>query len=117
MPVNSTVGLPWTGNTDFRCALYRAAPGAGAFLTWGFAQAATPMVAFGAPSCTLLHDLALGSVFTVTNAAGSASWPMAVPNLPSLSGFAFRSQWLVLDASGLGSPGIAMTQGMQLTVK
>jgi len=117
VPVNSTVGLPWTGNTDFRCALYRAAPGAGAFLTWGFAQAATPMVAFGAPSCTLLHDLALGSVFTVTNAAGSASWPMAVPNLPSLSGFAFRSQWLVLDASGLGSPGIAMTQGMQLTVK
>ncbi|MEY4675276.1 MAG: hypothetical protein RL148_3060, partial [Planctomycetota bacterium] len=117
IPVNSSVGLPWTGNRDFQCGLFRAAPGAGAFLTWGFATASVPMVAFNAPSCTLLHDLALGSVFTVTDATGKATWPMAVPNTPSLANFTFRSQWLVLDPTGLGSPGIAMTPGATITVK
>ncbi|MCC6783968.1 MAG: hypothetical protein IT457_14080 [Planctomycetes bacterium] len=118
VPVNSSIGLPWLGNQDFAHALFRARPTANAILLFGLAPANTPLTVLGAPSCSLLHDAVLGSLGTTTDATGRASVPAAVPNTPALAGATIRSQWLVVDAAGAGSPiPIAMSAGAALTLR
>ena len=118
MPVNSSIGLPWLGNSEFACAVFEAQPSTAAILLWGVAAANTPLVALGAPTCALLHDVALGSVSTITDASGTARYTAPIPDLALLAGVTLRSQWLVIDPGGHGTPvAIAMSDGAAILLR
>jgi hypothetical protein len=118
VPINSSVDRPFLGNREFAYALHRAAPSAPALLLWGLAPQNLPLTVLGAPSCSLLHDGLVGSVGTLTDTAGFASWPSPLPVDPALSGATLRTQWLVVDPSGIGVPvPVALTPGLEITIR
>ncbi|MFO1053427.1 MAG: M64 family metallopeptidase [Planctomycetota bacterium] len=118
VPVNSSIGRPWLGNRDFAYALFDARPNTPTILLWGLNQANTSLAVIGAPSCFLLHDAVLGSIGATTDASGKAAALSAVPNTPSFAGITLRSQWLVVDPAGQGTPvPIAMTPGLTITLR
>lgn len=118
VPINSSISRPWLGNPDFAYALFRARPATSAILLWGLAPANTNLGVIGAPLCSLLHDAVLGSIGAATDAAGTAISPSPVPNTPSFAGVTIRSQWLVIDPAGAGTPvPIAMTPGAAITLR
>lgn len=118
VPINSSIGRPWLGNPDFAYALFRARPSTSAILLWGLAPANTNLGVIGAPLCFLLHDALLGSIGAATDGAGTAISASPVPSTPSLAGVTIRTQWLVVDPAGAGTPvPIAMTPGAAITLR
>jgi len=56
------------------------------------------LAGLGMPGCTQYTD-AVGSLFTLTNAAGAASFQFTLPNNPAFAAVRIPMQWVALDAA------------------
>lgn len=114
-PLCTTVGLPSLPNRDFRIRLHAGAGNALALLLVGFHQASFPLA--GAPGCSLLHTLELGTFgIVVTDPGGDGSLAFPLGKDPAFDGFPFCTQWLVLDAAA-NALGLATSDAQLLTMK
>ena len=85
------------GNANFRFTGQRMRAASPAALVLGVARASTPFLGI-----TLLVDLGLPNlaISVTTSGTGTASVPVAVPNVPALANAAIDAQWLVADPNG-----------------
>lgn len=72
---------------------------------------------FGAPGCTAhVAPGATSTTFLLTDLRGSASYNLAIPNSPALSGVQIYSQWASLDAV-TNVLGIVVSNGVRITIR
>lgn len=115
VPLCTTVGLPHLPNPGFRVRVRQAAGNAAAALVLGLSPASLPLP--GAPGCTLLHGLELGSHgVAITDAVGDASLLLALPGEPAFDGIQLRAQWAVLDQNA-NTLGVATSNAQVLTLR
>jgi hypothetical protein len=115
VPGATTIGLPELPNRDFRIRLRSALGNTPAFLEIGFSAANVPLG--GAPGCSLLHGLEVGTVgFVVTDPSGNGSLALPLPDQSAFDGVSFRTQWLVLD-SGANALGLVVSDAQLLTAR
>ncbi|MBK8979775.1 MAG: FG-GAP repeat protein [Planctomycetes bacterium] len=72
----------------------------------------------GMPGCRMLFGGMSDATITATTAAGTASMPADIPNLPQLSGRSYQAQWLICDLFAnrlqfVTSDGLEVTFGAQ----
>ncbi len=78
---------------------------------WGQTPLPFSLGALGAPNCSLLTDpMMLLPAVAPTNAAGTTSFLMRIPNSQSLAGVKFYNQWLVVDPKA-NALGLAFSNG------
>lgn len=114
-PQCTTVGVPCLPNRDFRIRLRSGAGNTLALLLLGFNQTSFPLG--GAPGCSLLHTLELGTFgLVITDPSGDGSLAFPLGKDPAFEGFAFRTQWLVIDA-GANALGLTTSDAQLVTMK
>lgn len=120
-PVLSTRGVPTTGQS-FDLLLDQALPNASAFLLLGtsrttFQQFTLPLdLGFlGAPGCEILASWDVMLAPFTTDAAGQATIPMPVPNLPGLVDAHVYTQMLIIDPQA-NALGVATTRALDLEI-
>ncbi len=109
--------IDWNGgyvrvaNAGFRVECKKLQPNAAAVLVLGAAQASIPV--FGV---TLLVDVTGPTVVanTTANAAGVATVPVPVPNVPGLGNQVLYAQWVAQDAGG--AQGLSASRGSKITI-
>jgi hypothetical protein len=114
VPVLAAVGLPpqpTQPNPTLGLSMTNARPFAAAVFAAGFGPLST------APCSLLIADIGATWV-VVTSASGGAAVPLPVPPAPSFLGLALWLQAAVFDSNATASfvPGVALTQGMRLTI-
>lgn len=93
------IGAPIPGNSSFALSVGSALPGATAVLGLSLARTALPPCAgVQIDLSQLLIDPA--SLTTTTDAQGTASFPIPLPNEPALVGATVYAQWGVVDPAG-----------------
>ncbi|MCU0866875.1 MAG: hypothetical protein MUC36_24070 [Planctomycetes bacterium] len=118
VPALTNSALPVLG-TSYDVRLAQALPSSQAVLVSGrsstdFQGLPLPAPVPFAPGCNILVEpYALNTV--ATSATGTASYPISVPNTPSLAGFVAYHQWVVLDLPA-NIPGIAVSNASTVTV-
>lgn len=98
------VGTPNPGNAYYSFRLSSGIPGVPAILGVSLAEADTPI-----PGCLIGLDLSPANLVlpassglgvTTTNALGTATIAIGIPNSPSFVGFQFYAQWIFGDPAG-----------------
>lgn len=113
-------GSPFPGNTTFSVGLTGAGANVGAVLlasTLAVDSGLCGILVDTAPYALILPQANYG--FTATDALGTASIPLPIPNIPALAGFQFALQWVVFDPAGslnIAGLSFATTRGAFLTV-
>jgi hypothetical protein len=104
VPVLGFTGPPALGTT-FGVTLGNALANSGAFLVFGSSRVQDPqgplprdLGALGMPGCTQYVD-ALGTLFTLTNGLGAASYNFTLPNNPAFAAVRIPVQWVGLDVA------------------
>lgn len=114
-PVCTTVSVPCLPNRDFRIRLRNGAGNALGLLLVGFNQSSFPLA--GAPGCSLLHTLELGTFgIVITDPAGDGSLAFPLGKDPAFDGFPFRTQWVVLDAAA-NALGLSTSDAQLVTMR
>ena len=110
-------GYAQVGNASFELVAEHTRGGAGCAMLIGFAAGSTPLL-----GVDILVDLSIAPVAYTATAngatgaagAGTAGFPLGIPNLASLAGATIFAQGLVFDAAG--PAGFAATRGMELAI-
>ncbi len=70
---------------------------------WGAIPLPFDLTGLNAPGCRIFNNI-LATIPSATNSSGSASIPLAIPNLPGLGGATFLAQAVIVDGTfnGLG---------------
>jgi hypothetical protein len=100
------------GNPDWVHRLSGAAPFAIALLDLGIAPVELPVGGGTVKTLPLLLILA-----GFTDAGGSISLAMAIPDDPALAGASIYDQWVVLDPSPCTDLGVDLSNGLQVTIQ
>lgn len=93
------IGAPIPGNAAFEMAISSAPPGAAAALGISIARANLP-ACVGLQINLQLLLVEVNTLSTTTNAQGTASFSLPLPNEPGLVGTTVHAQWGVLDPTG-----------------
>ena len=108
-PAELRSDLPFQGNLGCAVELVRAAPASPVVLLGGLGQANVALPG----GCSLLVQAPLVTAVAVTNAHGSARFPVPVPWQPALRGATIVCQAVVYDRLG-PLAGTSWTAGVQL---
>lgn len=114
-----TRGIATPGNASFHLSVKNAPPAALAVLGVSLGRLAAPdplgILLDLSPPNLLLPQGTLGATFT--DATGSASFPLPLPNDPALSCTTIYAQWAVLDPQATTAPGLALNQGATVIIR
>ncbi len=83
--------------------------------TWNGSPLPVNLGVMGLASCNIYTDLT-GWFFTQTNLAGFAQLQLPVPNNKSFVGVVFYNQWLVVDPRVNPIAGLAVSDGVKITL-
>jgi arylsulfatase A-like enzyme len=120
VPAIAGLGAPTLGGS-YGVALSGAAPASPAALViggsdayWGAIDLPLPLALLGGGPGCFLHASIDATATAVTDAAGSASRTITVPDLPQLLGGRIHHCWLIADPSAPQNPlGIVATSGLR----
>lgn len=113
---NGRIGVtnrPILGATDFSINLTGAQANANAFLLLGIAPTSINLGLIGATGCTLLTSAEF-SVGTVASGAGAATFPLSIPNIPTLYNQSVYTQWASSVTTGFP---LAFSDGYQMLIQ
>ncbi len=118
---SDAASLPWLGAT-FVGRLMNLEPGpfsvplvilGGSRGLWGAVALPLDLTYVGMPGCHLYTDPIM--TLPLTNAGGTATWPMDIPNTPSLVGATFYMQGAVISP-GTNPVGLVMTNAVEARI-
>jgi hypothetical protein len=112
VPVLTAIGVPKLGNAAFALQLSSARTNAAAALLMSEAQ---DNIAIGG-GCALLVGAPVFSLGTVTDGAGTVSWPLPVANNPAWLGIELYTQHVVADPVGAFSGVASFSNGQLLRI-
>lgn len=123
-PVFGAAQSPTVGNQAFALELHGAAPSSSIVLMVGANPNQQPidLTAIGATGCRLYVDVAasINSMTSAGNAArgdGRATFPIPLPNNPSIRGQAIQAQTVILDNRNGRPLPVTLTNGLSITFR